>query len=57
MIDLLTDNVKKNKKDIVIVNANKPKFFEEGSTLREVDISTGRNNLAPVKAFQHNKVG
>ena len=42
--------------DIVIVNANKPKFFEEGSTLREIDIKTGKTTLVPVKAFLPQKV-
>jgi len=27
--------------DIIIVSANKPRFFEEGTTLREVDTATG----------------
>ncbi len=42
--------------DIVIVSANKPKFFEEGTTLREVELSTGQLKLGSVRAFQAGSV-
>jgi len=37
----LIDKNWKDLFDIIIVSANKPRFFEEGTTLREVDLVTG----------------
>src|SRR5690606_13086981 len=44
--------------DIIIVNAQKPRFFKEGSTLREVDLKTSQLKLtpSPEKKFEKGKV-
>jgi len=43
--------------DIIIVGANKPQFFGEGSTLREIDISTGNLKISPIgDKFERGKV-
>jgi len=42
--------------DIIITNGNKPKFFTEGTTLREVDQTTGSLKLSAVRSFKKGSV-
>lgn len=43
--------------DIIIVGANKPQFFGEGSTLREIDLPTGNLKITPIgDNFERGKV-
>ena len=42
--------------DIIITNGQKPKFFKEGTTLREVDQATGSLKLSAVKGFKKGSV-
>jgi 5'-nucleotidase len=56
VMSYLLDDQWRSYFDIVIVSANKPKFFEEGTTLREVDIATGQLKLGSVRSFQPTSV-
>lgn len=42
--------------DYIIVGAQKPKFFNEGTTLREVDLHTGALSVACIRRFERGRV-
>eukprot|EP00761_Pharyngomonas_kirbyi_P013571 gb/GECH01013600.1/.p1 GENE.gb/GECH01013600.1/~~gb/GECH01013600.1/.p1 ORF type:complete len:514 (+),score=137.57 gb/GECH01013600.1/:1-1542(+) len=42
--------------DIVIVSAKKPRFFEQGTALREVELETGQLKLGKIRSFKPGKV-
>lgn len=42
--------------DIIITNAMKPRFFLEGSSLREVNLETGSLSLVVPKQFERGKI-
>ncbi len=42
--------------DIVIVDARKPLFFGEGSTLREVDVKSGHLEIGKIEGLEKGRV-
>lgn len=42
--------------DVIIVNAQKPRFFAEGTTLRMVDLRTGTLKVSKTTSFEPGQV-
>jgi hypothetical protein len=42
--------------DYIIVGANKPAFFADGTTLREVNLETGALSISQISEFQKGHV-
>jgi 5'-nucleotidase len=62
VMKFLLDNARDDYKswrdyfDIIITNAKKPRFFLEGSSLREVNLETGSLSLVVPKQFERAKI-
>jgi len=56
-LQVLGNRVWRDYFDVIIVGADKPRFFGEGNTIREVDITTGNLNIKRIgDSFERGKV-